>query len=252
MENKDHQRIIRERQSTLEENETLWGNYWESLNLSLKDALVQPVNYQTASTIILKYEWLGNMGTTEYSYGIYFDDVLGGVVCFGHTGGTNVYASALPQNHNLMITLNRGACAFWTPTGSASKLISTACRMMGENGYYGFVAYADPKAGEVGTVYQACNWLYCGLTNPTEQSRTPNGDVKDARLVHNYTRDMRFGKLRYKRTRAEQKKLMVDQGYQFFKGHSKGRYIGIYGSRKIKKELYKELNWSNYPYPKRI
>ena len=157
----------------------------------------------------------------------------------------------MPSSHENMITLNRGACAHWTPIGAASKLISGACRMMGQHGFYVFVAYADSNAGEIGTVYQACNWLYCGQTSPTEQFIGLDGKTRDARLVHAYTRDRRFGKLRYKRTRQEQKELMEKQGIQFFAGHPKGRYVGIYGGSKQKRGLKAELQWENYEYPKR-
>ena len=248
---KAHQRVIREKEAENESTKTLFGAYWDGLNLSLRDATVQPIDYRTASTIILQYEWLGTMGTTEFAYGMYFDGTLGGVVCFGRTAGTNVYKSAFPGSYDSVITLNRGACAHWTPLGSASKLISKACNMMRANGYNAFISYADSQAGEIGTVYQACNWLFCGQTSPTEQFKTPDGRVRDARLVHAYTRDRRFGTLRYKRSRKEQKQIMIEAGAQFFKGHAKGRYVGIYGSHKQKRELMDELQWDIQGYPKR-
>ena len=33
-------------------------------------------------------------------------------------------------------------------------------------GWQVFFAYADPAAGEVGKIYQACNWLYLGQGSP--------------------------------------------------------------------------------------
>jgi hypothetical protein len=118
-------------------------------------------------------------------------------------------------------------------------------------GYNIFIAYSDPDAGEIGTIYQACGWFFCGFTNPTEKFRTPVGEIKDARLVHAYTRDRRGGKLRYKRTRAEQKKMMIDSGHEFFKGNRKLRYVGIYGTPKTKRNLAKCLKLETLPYPKR-
>ena len=44
----------------------------------------------------------------------------------------------------------------------------------------------------------------------TEKFRRPDGKVYDARNVHLLTRDRRFGKLRYKRSRAEQKQLLIE------------------------------------------
>ena len=107
-------------------------------------------------------------------------------------------------------------------------------------------------AGEIGTVYQAVNWLYCGMTAPTEKFETPTGKIKDARLVSAYTRDRRGGTLKYKRTRAEQKALMIEAGYKFFTPLlGRHRYVGIYGTKKEKREIRRALRWDVSPYPKR-
>jgi len=114
------------------------------------------------------------------------------------------------------------------------------------------VAYSDPAANEVGTVYLASNWLYCGTTNPTEKYRTRGGKVYDARNVQHLTRDWTGGTVNYIRTRAEQKQLLKEQGCEFFKdGGRKHRYVGIYGDRRMKRILRRALRWEVLPYPKR-
>ena len=219
----------------------------------LSTAVIKRISYHEAAKIILEYEWLGSMGTTEYAFGLHFGDVCGGVACFGRTAGTNVYKSAFGEEYKKqVITLCRGACVYWAHEHSASKLIATACKLMGEYGYHAFIAYSDPAAGEIGTVYQACNWLYCGMTHPTEQFITPDGKTKDARLVHAYTRDRRGGTLKYKRTRAEQKEIMKAEGCVFIKGHAKHRYVGIYGEKHLRQTLREHLQWPVLPYPKRL
>jgi hypothetical protein len=123
---------------------------------------------------------------------------------------------------------------------------------MTKKGYNIFVAYADPRAGEIGTIYQSVGWLFCGYTNTTEKFRRPDGKVYDARNVHLLTRDRSFGKLRYKRTRAEQKKLLISQGCEFYKDdRRKLRYVGFYGDRRAKRLLRSALRWEVLPCPKR-
>ena len=62
----------------------------------------------------------------------------------------------------------------------------------------------------------------------------------------------RFGRLRYKRTRAEQKQILIEQGCEFFKGtECKHRFVGIFGDRRIKKILRRALRWEVMEYPKR-
>lgn len=250
---KAHQRIIREQKESENGRDGLFGSWWNSIDTDIRKAVVKPISYDSANAVISQYEWLGNMGTTEYAFGIFWDDCLAGTVCFGRTAGTNVYSSVCGvQYANHAITLCRGACVHWAHEHAASKLISTACRMMMKHGYNIFIAYSDPLAGEIGTVYQASNWIYCGMTSATEKFITPDGSVKDARLVSAYTRDRRNGTLKYRCTRADQKRQMISQGYKFFKGNRKHRYVNILGNgRKEQKEIREALNWVALPYPKR-
>ncbi len=123
---------------------------------------------------------------------------------------------------------------------------------MTKKGYHIFVAYSGTTAGEIGTISQSCNFVYLGATSPTEKFRTPSGEIKDARLVSAYSRDRTGGTLKYKRTRAEQKQLLVVEGCEFFKdGGRKHRYVGIYGDRRTKRILRGALRWQVLPYPKR-
>jgi hypothetical protein len=51
----------------------------------------------------------------------------------------------------------------YAPRNAASYLISRACRLaQREHGWTVFYAYADPDAGEIGTIYQALGWDYIG------------------------------------------------------------------------------------------
>jgi hypothetical protein len=247
---KCHQRVIRERMAEQPEPDL---EEKRKLATDFRHAIVSEISYDQARNLILANEWLGNMGTTEFSFGLFFREHLAGVACFGRTAGTQVAASICGSEHApRVVTLSRGACAHWAHPHSASFLINAACREMTRKGYHIFVAYSDPQAGEIGTVYQASNWLYCGTTNPTEKFRTSSGDVKDARLVSAYSRDRAGGTLKYKRSRAEQKQMLIEEGCEFFKdGGRKHRYVGIYGDRRIKRILRRALRWELLPYPKR-
>jgi hypothetical protein len=246
---KAHQRVIRERmaqfpEADIEEKRRLAADF--------KHAIVREISYDEAKNVILGNEWLGNMGTTEFSYGLFFGSHLGGVACYGSTAGTHVAASICGQEHrHKVITLCRGAAIHWAHPHSASFLIAEACRQMTKKGYHIFVAYSDPEASEIGTIYQASNWDYCGMTSSTEKFRTPDGKIHDSRQVHGLTRDRTGGGLKYKRSRAEQKKLLIAQGCEFLDGKSKHKYIGIYGNRRIKRVLRSALRWESLPYPKR-
>lgn len=259
---KAFQRVIRERMA--KEADPLLAEK-QALAKDFTNASVREISLAEARNQVIAFEWLANLGSSEHALGLFFGEYLAGCVCFGSTAGTKVKASVCgPEHAQKVISLTRGCCLPWadpprrssdgrTHGGSAASfLVSAACREMTKKGYNIFVAYADPKANERGTIYQSVGWLFCGFTNPTEKFRRPDGKVYDARNVHLLTRDRRFGKLRYKRTRAEQKQLLISEGCEFFKEESrKLRYVGFYGDRRTKRILRAALRWEVLPYPKR-
>jgi hypothetical protein len=243
---KAYQRLIRERMAEQPEPDIAEKR---RLAADFESAVVREISYDEAKNLILGNEWLGNMGITEFAFGLFFGRHLAGTVCFGRTAGASSMCG--PDHEGKVVTLCRGACVHWAHPHSASFLISAACREMTKKGCHVFIAYSDPEAGEVGTVYQANNFLYCGMTRPKKRFRTPEGKIYDGRKIQCLTRDRTGGSLRYKRTRADQKKLLIEQGCEFLDGTPKHRYVGIYGDRRMKRLLRRALKWGVLPYPKR-
>jgi hypothetical protein len=269
--------------------------------VGLENATVVEISYEKAKELILKYEWLGNMGTTERSFGLILDGELAGVCCFGKTGGTETAKAVCGDEWaQFVVTLCRGACAHWAHPHSASHLISAACKQMANSGRttksgknfppaYIFVAYSDTDAGEVGTVYQSCNWVYAGKTSGTLMYRDATGKLRDSKLIHSAIRSRRGRSARPDETgrrfffrderkyysgdtlpdgtvvggselfpyiplssRAERKKQLVEQDVAFERGNPKHRYVGIYApNRRIKRAILQALRWQTFPYPKR-
>jgi hypothetical protein len=247
---KCHQRIVREMMA--EQPDPLLGEK-KALAADFKNATVREISLSEARNPVVASEWLGNLGSSEFAFGLFFGEYLAGVACFGSTAGTNVKASVCGSEHaDKVTTLTRGCCLHWAHPHSGSFIVSAACREMTKKGFHVVIAYADPEAGERGVILRACNFLYCGMTSPTEKFRRPDGKVYDARNVHLLTRDRRFGRLQYKRTRAEQKQLLIEQGCEFFKDNGcKHRFVGIFGDRRIKRILRAALRWEVLAYPKR-
>ena len=72
---KAHQRIIRDKKSKEIPND-LFGNYWDNINTDIDNGIIKVIDYQTAKKIILEYEWLGSMGTTQIHYGIFLMEIV--------------------------------------------------------------------------------------------------------------------------------------------------------------------------------
>jgi hypothetical protein len=256
---KAHQRLIREQHA--EEPDPLIEEKM-LLARSLKNAWVREIDRETAKTIILKYEWLRNVGTTDHYFGLYFGEHLAGAVCFGRTAGTKTAQSVCGKKYaGLVTTLVRGACVHWAHSHAGSFLDAHACRLMVQKGYNIFVAYADPAANEIGTIYQSLGWLYCGIGQGASAfiwrgkhiAKDPVwGTFKDGKLHDeaNIYKSVRRG-YRMACTRAEKRRRMEREGFVFVKLQPKHRYVGIYGDRETVATLRAALRWETFPYPKR-
>jgi hypothetical protein len=131
---------------------------------SIDGCIVEPVSRREASQIILKYEWLGSLGKSTQCYGLRTPTgELAGVVSFG-PGPVATRCRLFGGAHlDKMACLERGACVHWAHPHAGSFLISRALKLAtADFGWEVFFAYSDPEAAEIGTVYQATNWLYFG------------------------------------------------------------------------------------------
>jgi hypothetical protein len=246
---KAHQRFVREHRATLhdpllEEKRRLAADFTH--------ARVEQISYETAKNVILANEYLGSMGSVSDCFGLYFGEHLGSVVCFGSVAGTKVAASVCGPEHTEKVrVLVRGATEPWAHQHSGSHLIAKACDLMAAKGYPITIAYSDPSGGEIGQIYSAVNFLYTGITAGTEVFITPDGKKHNSRQIHGLTRDRRNGQLKYKRTRAEQQLLLIEQGCEFERVGGKHRYVHFAGDRRTKRVLRKALKWEVLPHPRR-
>lgn len=113
------------------------------------------------SSFIARYEWLGNVGwSVKWAFTARHEGKLAGVVLIANPTKPSNFV-----NNQREALIQRGAAASWAPKNLNSKLLMFACRWMVQNTDRRiFVAYSDPEAGEIGTIYQACNFRYLGAT----------------------------------------------------------------------------------------
>jgi hypothetical protein len=116
---------------------------------------------------IERHEWLGNLSQyTTHWFATYHKGQLAGVVLMNVP---NSFSKMLGENTpQLERLLSRGACVSWSPKNLASRLITQSIEWMVHNTDYRlFTAYSDPNAGEIGTIYSACNFYYLGQKSGT-------------------------------------------------------------------------------------
>jgi len=215
-------------------------------HLDLGRAVVRRVSRAFAEHIILKYEWLGTMAPTSVHYGIFFGDACAGVTCVGVNGvGT---AGALKHKEfgierSEFCTLARGACVHWAPTGTNSKLVAWTIRLLGkETKSKTLIAYADTDAGEIGTIYQACNWVYLGRTMRRPELVSPHGRALNIKLLGDLAKQNHV-------PFAEMRKALEAKGWKLQPSNTKHKYIAILDKKD--RALVERIEGMRLPYPKR-
>ena len=218
------------------------------VDLSLKRARVERVSRSIARNIILRYEWLGTMGSSGVFYGIMFGSHCAGVCCLalkgsGTAGPTVARKFGVAQER--LVTLARGACVHWAPKGANSKLVSWTCRLA-SNASLGdlIIAYSDSDAGEIGTIYQACNWTYIGKTHRPAGAEfvSPQGRVLNSQSIGAYARK---SGLRFR----DYVGLLRQRGWAPQGSNPKGRYVIQIAKKNA--TLARRIKSMALPYPKR-
>lgn len=202
------------------------------------------LTWKEARDFIVTYEWVGNMGTSKHCFGLFLGGHLASVVCYGPLIATSHYSNILGKDLSKSIMqLCRGAATFWAPKWASSKLISHSLKLLRQTmKVTAVVAYADPEAGEVGTIYQACNAYYIGETSPGRGKKyIINGHSYDPRKVVK-----KFG------SRARDHILKIDPEYKTIPIKPKHRYIFVLGSKKERNEILHRISPFIRQYPKRL
>lgn len=118
-------------------------------------------------SFIRRHEWLGIMpNRPTHRFIATYKGQLAGVIVMATP---NSFSNLLGEDsRNLEKLISRGACISWSPKNLASALIMFSIRWMVKNtGFRIFTAYGDVEARELGTIYQACNFIYLGQNSGT-------------------------------------------------------------------------------------
>lgn len=241
------------------------------LGLRPKDfVLAQEPYNKEHKTFIQRYEWLGNLGQSVGKiFTARYNGKLGGVVIIGPP---NAYSF----DKKMEALIQRGACASWTPKNLGSMLVMFGCRWMVNNTEKRiFVAYSDPEAGEIGTIYQACNFDYLGQKWGADKMYFYEGKWKSLRTftntwgVRKWAKELNIkwlpewtieanGRQNLKTIPREITKKLREYGKAKAKSclvkeqPKKGKYVLLLPKDKKEcKKLEKLRTWKKFEYPKR-
>ncbi len=185
------------------------------------------------------YEWFKKLHyakrlpITQYAFGLYENLCLIGVISYGNPTGRSVLEAMTSKNYeHPILELNR-LCLLENKKNYASFLVGNSMKLLPKPNI--IISYADTSQNHSGYVYQATNFIYCGLS----EKRTDwllKGVNKHARGIQS-----EFS--------LEEIKKNPDK-FEFVERARKHRYIYYLGNKKQKNEFLKNLSYKILPYPK--
>ena len=231
---KAYQRIVREKLALVEPA--------PPIRLDPHTCIIKQVPISEIKDTLLKYEWLKCLHSINlFAYGLFFENYLAAATTYGPDYAENLGVWDRYNFTGKIILLSRGCCVHWAPPYCASKLIRGSMDLLPKK-YEIVTATVDELAGEIGTVYQASGFFYCGVMRKTP---TRIGVMHDGKLYGSRSLRAKFG------TQIMDVILKKWPDAKIVKQKSKARYFAFRGSHKIKERHYQSIAPLIKPYPKR-
>lgn len=207
--------------------------------MALEGYRVEPITAKEANEVVVRNHYLHRKGPTSYAFGL-FDDLgtLVGVITYGTPASPSLCKGIAGEDEaKSVIELTRLWIADITPKNAESFLIGNSLKLLPSDKNI-VVSFAEIRAGHVGTVYQATNWLYSGLSDRHVEWHI-DGVESSKHGRHLFDE---YGGI------EGAKKALGDRLVKSERPR-KHRYIFIRGSRLRKKELLEKLRYKIISYP---
>lgn len=202
-------------------------------NIEVNDYFITKIPYEDTKDYILNIHYAKRMPSITYAFGLYEKGLLVGVVCYGSLASQSLCKGIAGQEHRSdVLELNRLVLKN-NKKNEASILVSASFKLLPKPKI--IVSYADSEQNHLGTVYQATNFLYTGLSDKRNEWRIKNCNLHSKTVCEKYTLDER--------------KSNPDKFIQIERPR-KHRYLYFLGNKTQKKIYKKDLKYKLQEYPK--
>lgn len=196
---------------------------------------VIPIKSEETYPWLLQKHYAKRLPMIMYAFGLYEKNELIGIVTYGLPGSPMVARGICGKEYeSKVVELNR-LCLLNNDKNQASYLVANSMKLLPKPTIV--ISYADTGQGHVGYVYQACNFIYLGLS-----VKRTNWNIKGQEHKHN--RHLAQGMT------LEVLKEKYKNDFYYSERSQKHRYVFICGNKQQKKELTRLLKYEIQPYPK--
>lgn len=157
---------------------------------------VEPIaSAREASAFVAQHHYSGTASSTAHRFGLYQRGGLAGVALFGPPASMAAHRAVFPGlTPRQAVTLGRLVLLDSVPGNGESWFIARAFELLAARGVVAVESCADPVPrtdrrgrrvfpGHGGTIYQATNGRYVGLTRPATLRILPDGSVLSRRAI---------------------------------------------------------------------
>lgn len=198
--------------------------------------LIRQVSYNVAMSIVVENHYLHRKAPCSFAFGLFCNECkkIVGVIVYGTPSSSSLRAGicGVDEKSNV-IELTRLWIKDGTPKNTESFLIGNTIALVDKEI---IVSYAEIQQGHSGTVYQATNWIYTGLS-AKRTNWTIEGVDKHCQTIAD------------KYTAVEIRQIYGDR-FSLVDRPRKHRYVFFNCKPRRKKQLLQKLKYKIEQYPK--
>lgn len=220
---------------------------------------VRLISKDIAKDIIVNNHYSGIWTKVSYAIGLFYlsndehkffggiNEKLIGVACYGDPVGRHSGASICEiLDRTEVLELTRLFVFDGYGSNIESWFVGKTFQWLRDNAPHikALVSYSDPKAGHLGTVYQATNWIYQGnRIRPNDSWSFKWSEIDE--WHHSRTSYVKYGTNDPKIIQT-----LVTSPFWIKKEPRKHRYVYVLANGKERKQLLKNLKYPSLSYPK--
>lgn len=197
---------------------------------------VKPIDNKETYWFLLNIHYAKRIPSISFSYGLFETNELVGVVCYGTPASSTLCRGICGDKwQKNVLELNRLVLRNNKPN-EASRLVGASLKLLPTPRI--IVSFADTEQNHAGTVYQATNFIYTGLSAKFRDPRVKG-------LEHQHHATYAHG--------LSNKQVIEKYGAEnvyFVQRSRKHRYIIFIGTKKQRQQMKADLRYKTLPYPK--
>jgi len=203
---------------------------------------VKRIERKDCEPFILGIHYARRWPSISFAYGLFIDSELVGIVTYGTPPSAPLRTGLIGAEFaESVLELNR-LCLKNNRKNEASYLVGNSLKLLAKERDAAVVSFADTEQSHIGIVYQATNFIYCGLS-----AKRTDWKIKGKEHLHGQTIADEFRGVK-NRSKAMREKYGDD--FYLKPRPRKHRYVTFVGNKRFRKKARQALRYAVLPYPK--